>query len=236
MHVSLSEVQTTVCKAAVAVGLPLGLGEDAGRAVRHMMACGVGSLAAFVDALDAVDKGRSTGFDADRAIAGDFGPKPADRLLSALRAGPSACDLVVSAAITDMGYGRITLTDVDVPIVILFEALVASADMDKGQCVAWTVGGGGAIEAVCWRGSLALIKGAPEDLLATGPAEIIMYLVARKPRVLAITVDQRIQRDAVEIDEATWRRVMTYADRLLIEASENSRLTGAGSGVVVDTD
>ena len=236
MHVSLSEVQTTVCKAAVAVGLPLGLGEDAGRAVRHMMACGVGSLAAFVDALDAVDKGRSTGFDADRAIAGDFGPKPADRLLSALRAGPSACDLVVSAAITDMGYGRITLTDVDVPIVILFEALVASADMDKGQCVAWTVGGGGAIEAVCWRGSLALIKGAPEDLLATGPAEIIMYLVARKPRVPAITVAQRIQRDAVEIDEATWRRVMTYADRLLIEASENSRLTGAGSGVVVDTD
>jgi len=220
----------------VAVGLPLGLGEDAGRAVRHMMACGVGSLAAFVAALDAVDKGRSTGFDADRAIAGDFGPKPADCLLSALRAGPSACDLVVSAAITDMGSGRITLTDVDVPIVILFEALVASADMDKGQCVAWTVSGGGAIEAVCWRGSLALIKGAPEDLLATGPAEITMYLVARKPRVPAITVDQRIQRDAVEIDEATWRRVMTYADRLLIKASENSRLTGAGSGVVVDTD
>ena len=236
MHVSLSEVQTTVCKAAVAVGLPLGLGEDAGRAARRMMASGVGSLAAFVDALDAVDKGRSTGFDADRAIAGDFGPKPAGRLLSALRAGPSACDFVVSAASTDMEYGRITLTDVDVPIVILFEALVASADMDKGQCVAWTVGGGGAIEAVCWRGSLALIKGVPEDLLATGPAEIIMYLVARKPRVPAITVDQRIQRDAVEIDEATWRRVMTYADRLLIEASDNSRLTGAGSGVVVDTD
>ncbi len=235
MHVSLSEVQTTVCKAAVAVGLPLGLGEDAGRAARWMMASGVGLLAAFVDALDAVDKGRSTGFDADRAIAGYFGPKPAGRLLSALRAGPSACDLVASAASTDMGYGRITLTDVDVPIVILFEALVASADMDTGECVAWNADGGGAIEAVCWRGSLALIKGAPEGLLATGSAEITMHLVAREPRVRAITVDQRIQRDAVEIDEATWRRVTTYADRLLVDAAETSRLTGAGAGVV-DTD
>ena len=235
MHVSLSEVQTTVCKAAVAVGLPLGLGEDAGRAARRMMASGVGSFAAFVDALDAVDKGRSTGFDADRAIAGDFSPKPAGRLLSALRAGPSACDLVASAASTDMGYGHITLTGVDVPIVILFEALVASADMDMGQGVAWNVDGGGAIQAVCWRGSLALIKGAPEDLLAIDSAEITMHLVAREPRVLAITVDQRIQRDAVEIGEATWRRVTTYADRLLVVATETSRQTGAGAGVV-DTD
>jgi len=145
-------------------------------------------------------------------------------------------NIVVSAASTDMGYGRITLTDVDVPIVILFEALVASADMDKGQCVAWTMSGGGMIEAVCWRGSLALIKGAPEDLLVSNPAEIIMHLVAREPRVLSITIDQRIQRDAIEIDEATWRRVVTYADRLLVEATETSRLTGAGSGVVVDTD
>ncbi len=235
MHVSLSEVQTTVCKAAVAVGLPLGLGEDAGQAARRMMASGVGSFAAFVDALDAVDEGRSTGFDADRAIAGDFGPKPAGRLLSAICAGPSACDLVASAASTDIGLGRITLTNVDVPIVILFEALVASVDMDKGQCVAWNVGCGGAIEAVCWRGSLALIKGAPEDLLATDSAEITMHLVAREPRVRAITVDQRIQRDGVEIDEVTWRCVKTYADRLLVDATETSRLTGAGAGVV-DTD
>ena len=235
MHVSLTEVQTTVCKAAVAIGLPLGLGEDAGRAARRMMVSGVGSFAAFVDALDAVDTGQSTGFEADRAITGDFGPKPAGRLLSALHAGPSACDLLASAARTDLGYGRITLTNVDVPIVILFEVLVALDNMDKGQCVAWHVGGTGAIEAVCWQGSFALIKGVPDDLLATGSAEITMHLVARKPRVQATTIDQRIQRNSVEIDEATWRRVTTYADRLLVEATETSQLNGAGAGLV-DTD
>ena len=235
MHVSLSEVQTTVCKAALGVGLPLGLGEDAGRAARRMMASGVGSFAAFVDALESVDEERSTGFDADCAIVGNFGPKPADRLLSAIRAGPSACDLVASAARTDIGFERIVLTNVDVPIVILFEALVTSADGEMGQSVAWTVCGGGSIEAVCWQGSLVLIKGTCEDLLVTEAAEITMCLVTRKPSVVAITVDQRIQRDAVEIDEATWHRIRTYANRLLVVATESSRLTGAGAGVV-DTD
>ena len=235
MHVSLSEVQTTVCKAAVAIGLPLGLGEDAGRAARRMITSGVGSFTAFVDALDAIEMGRSTGFEVDRAIAGDFGPKTSGRLLSALRAGPSACDLLATATRTDLGYSRITLTDVDVPIVILFEALATLDHMDKGQCVAWNVGDNQAIEAVCWQGSLALIKGAPDDLLATGSAEITMHLVAREPRVQAINIDQRIQRNAIEIDEAAWHRVTTYADRLLVEATETSQLTGAGAGLV-DTD
>ena len=231
----MSEVQTFVWQAAVAVGLPLGLGEDAGRAARSMVASGVGSFAAFVDALDAVDKGRSTGFDTDRAIGGNFCPKPASRLLSAMCAGPSACDLVASAASAQFRRGRITLIDVDAPIVILFEALVASGGMDQGQCVAWNAGGGGPIEAICWRGSLVLTKGAPEDLLATGSAEISMHLVAREPSKRAIVVDQRIQRDGAEIDEATWRRLAAYAERLLVATTETSRLTGAGAGVV-DTD
>ena len=80
-----------------------------------------------------------------------------------------------------------------------------------------------------------LIKGAPEGLLATGSGTITMHMVARQPRMPAIIVDQRIQRDGVEIDEATWRRVTTYGDRLLVEATETSRLTGAGAGVI-DTD
>ena len=111
----MSEVQTFVWKAAVAVGLPLGLSEDAGRAARSMVASGVGSFAAFVDAHGAIDKGRSTGFDTDRAIGGNFCQKPASRLLSAMRAGPSACDLIASAASAEIGLGRITLFGVDVP-------------------------------------------------------------------------------------------------------------------------
>ena len=141
----------------------------------------------------------------------------------------------MSAARSDSGFGPITLANVDAPIVILFVALVASPDLDRGLRVAWNGCGGNAIEAVCWQGSLILIEGAPGDLLAAGPAEITLQVVAREPKVRAIAVDPRRQRDAVEIDEATWRRVAAYADRLLVVATETSRLTGAGAGVV-DTD
>ena len=85
------------------------------------------------------------------------------------------------------------------------------------------------------KGALALIKGMPEDLLAIGSAQITMHLVVREPEVQTITIDQQIQRNAVEIDESTWLRVTTYADRLLVDATETSQLTGAGAGLV-DTD
>ena len=232
MHVSLSEVQTTICKATVAVGLPLGLGEEAGRAARCMMASGVGSLAAFVNALDAVEEDRSTGFNADQAIAGTFRPKTAGQLLSALRAGPSACDLVVSAASTNMEDLRVTLNEVDVPIVILFQVLASSTEVDRGQYVAWNVGGERRIEVRCWQGTLVLVKGLAEDLLSTNSAKVSISLVEPEPRASEITANRNAQRDAIDIDEETWRRIEAYADRLLVNSTGTSRLTGGGAGVV----
>ena len=106
MHVSLSEVEAAVAKAAMAVGLPPGLGEDAGRAARLMLRTGLGALSDLVDALDAVDDGASVGFDADRVSAGMLVPANGARQLSALRAGPTACDLLLAAAGPAGGDGR----------------------------------------------------------------------------------------------------------------------------------
>ena len=108
MHVSLSEVEAAVAKAAMAVGLPPGLGEDAGRAARLMLRTGLGALSDLVGALDAVDGGASVGFDADRAPAGMLVPANGARQLSALRAGPTACDLLLAAAGPTGGDGRDT--------------------------------------------------------------------------------------------------------------------------------
>ena len=108
MHVSLSEVEAAVAKAAMAVGLPPGLGEDAGRAARLMLRTGLGALSDLVDALDAVDDGASVGFDADRVSAGMLVPANGARQLSALRAGPTACDLLLAAAGPAGGDGRDT--------------------------------------------------------------------------------------------------------------------------------
>ena len=138
MQVSLSEIETSICKAVSAVNLPLGFGEDAGRAARCIAESGIGSLAAFVDALDALDNGQSTGFDTESAVMGEFIPKSAGQYLSALHAGPSACDLLVSAASTEPEFRKITLNDVDIPLVILFVSLVASTDMNMGLHLTWS--------------------------------------------------------------------------------------------------
>jgi len=201
-----------------------------------MMTIGIGSIAGFVKALDRVEERQSTRFDADRAFSGYFAPKPAGLLLSAICAGPSVCDLVASRANSNSRLSTITLVNVDVPSVILFEILSLTVDMRQGQCVAWNTGCRGEIEAVCWRGSLSLIKGMREDLISPEPTDLTMHPVTQKPRCQSMSIDQRIQREAVEIDCTLWRQVKTYADRLLVDASDTSRLIGAGSGSVIEVD
>ena len=151
MQVSLSEIETSICKAVSAVGLPLGFGEDAGRAARCMAESGIGSLAAFVDALDALDNGQSTGFNEKIAVTGKFIPKSAGQYLSALHAGPSACDLLISAASTNLEDREIILDDIDIPLVFLFVSLVASTDMNMGLRLTWPETNN--VEVLCWHGS-----------------------------------------------------------------------------------
>ena len=167
MHVSLSEVEAAVAKAAMAVGLPPGLGEDAGRAARLMLRTGLGALSDLVDALDAVDGGASVGFDADRVSAGMLVPANGARQLSALRAGPTACDLLFVAAGSAGGGGRdagapaedvahtarrrevrgpgsrnvVALAAVDHPTVVLHQVLDVSRGIGAPLLVAWAAPG-----------------------------------------------------------------------------------------------
>ena len=167
MHVSLSEVEAAVAKAAMAVGLPPGLGEDAGRAARLMLRTGLGALSDLVDALDAVDGGASVGFDADRVSAGMLVPANGARQLSALRAGPTACDLLLVAAGSAGGGGRdagaptedvahtarrrdvrgpgsrnvVALAAVDHPTVVLHQVLDVSRGIGAPLLVAWAAPG-----------------------------------------------------------------------------------------------
>ena len=165
MHVSLSEVEATVAKAAMGVGLPPGLGEDAGRAAALMLRSGLGALSDLAGALDAVDGGASAGFDMDRVAALRLVPANGAAQLSALRAGPTACDLLLAAAGPADGGGRdtaasaaagttrpqgvrelesrnvVALAAVDYPTVVLHQALDVSRTIDTPLLVAWAVPG-----------------------------------------------------------------------------------------------
>lgn len=233
MRISLSELETTLRKAALGAGLSLGLGEEAGLAAKWMAINGIASLSAFADALDAVASGRSGRFDADLASAGRFVASGAGSSLSALYAGPSACDLLEAAALSGDDPGVVNMTAVDLPAVVLCNALAASARMKRGIRVTWQAPGGKAIEVLCRGGRLDLEKGVSGDLTAPGPVELSMALTNHEPSVARPGgVGRAVPVNGITVDDACWSRVLAYAARCLVEASDASRLTGAGAGVV----
>ena len=261
MHVSLSEVEAAVAKAVMAVGLPAGLGEDAGRAARLMLRSGIGTLSDLVDALDAVDGGASVGFDADGVSAGRLVPVDGAKRLSALRAGPTACDLLLVAAGSAGGDGRapvtpaavdtarprdargrgsgnvVTLAAVDCPTVVLHEVLDVSRHVDAAFLVAWSTGGGPGIEVLCRGGVASLGNGAPAGASGAGPAEMSIGVVETTPDQGAGTCGGEVgglgeDGGGAEVEETAWRRLCAHAARHLVEGSERSRLSGAGAGVV----
>lgn len=232
MHISLAEVQTSISKATLAIGLPIAHGADAGSAARYMMEIGLGSFAAFVDAIDSLEAGKSIEFGANQAIKGTFLAARTGKQLSALHAGPSACDLIVSSTPGLTSYQRITLTDIDVPIVILFELLNGLKNFEAGVYVGWNEGTKGQVKLLCWKGSLVFIKGEKTDLAPTGPQIITVDVVKKKPRNLIIPAGRHVQRTFVNINQKTWRRVAKYASRQLVQSTITSKLSGAGAGIV----
>ncbi len=237
MHVSLSELETTLWKAALGVGLPLGLGEDAGRAARRMAVSPIGSLTAYVDALDAVEARRAGPCDASRAVSGDFAAAVEGQWLSAFHAGPAACDLLVATALQGDGLDRITMAQVDAPAMILFEALGASERIAKALLVRRQTADGKPVEAVCRQRTLDLTLGTPDALLAPGPADLVLGLIDAAPggRDAAsrpIPPDPSVLESGVTVEVATWERLSSYARRRLVEATAASRMTGAGAGLV----
>ncbi len=224
MHLSISEIDSNLVKAVLGAGLPLGLGEEAGRAARDLAGQGVDGLAAFADALDALDSGRSTGFQIDPAMEGAFLPAEEGLSLSALRAGPSACDLLVAGARSGKSHAAIALTAVDAPMVILSQALVASSEIETAIVVRWRD-----LEGLCQAGRLKITGGGLEDCLAAGPADLAMTLSEPKESVPEAASDALA--NGLSVDAETWRRIYAYANRQLVPATEASRLTGAGAGL-----
>ena len=236
MHISLSELETTLCKAASGVGLALGLGEEAGLAAKWMAINGIASPGAFADALDALDSGRSGRFKADLAAGGAFVASGVGLALSALQAGPSACDLLEAADLSGSDPGTVTMTAVDVPAVVLYEALAASNRITRGIRVTWQARDGKAIKAVCRGGRLDFEKGVAGDLEAPGPADLSMTLTAYEPDAArSDSARDAVLADGITVDDACWSLVLAYAKRCLVEATDASRLTGAGAGAL-DTD
>ena len=232
MRVSLSEIQTFITKACVEAGLPLGLAQDAGHAARHVIRHGSRQLETFVKAIDTIDQKRSVTYDIDKANLGHFIPSHLDKHLSALYAAPSACDLLLLNETQRTEQDYITLTNVDIPAVVIAEVSAASENIDRKFCLSWNINGTYDVHGICWQGSLVLIKGTVTELLSTQSSEMTLKPVELENKFEKCIPECVDQVASPHIEEKTWERILTYVDRSLVKATETSRLTGAGAGVI----
>ena len=222
-HVSMSELEATLCKALQGLGFALGLGEEAGRALRHALARSWNPLPDYCAALDALNSGRSGGFALDDALSGRFRAADPEKALSALLAAPSACDCLAS------GQAHVTLDRLDRPAVLLAQALVISLGRTEALRVSWSAAAGRESGSISCRGGD--LWAAPEGL-PSASAKITLSLgdaaaLAGPPWSRA----SQAERSGVELPAAGWQTLYGYYARTLVEASETSRLAGAGAGL-----
>ena len=189
---------------------------------------GVGDPAVFAAALEAVDTGRSVGADAVRARAGHLAPDDDASPLSALLAGPTACDGLLSAA----DATAVTLSAVDHPAVVLFEALEACDGLAGELRVDWRHPEGAAIEVV--RRGDGMIDGLADrrTLAGHGPVDMRLALIGGRVPPPAAPARPDVLAEGVAVDDACWRCIAAFAARLLVDGTKASRLSGAGAGVV----
>lgn len=237
MHISMNELEGTVCKAGSGIGLPLGLGEDAGRIARHLAVSGLDAAGAMADGLEGLESGKAHPFNPEKALGGTFLSAKPEGLLSALWVAPVLCDWILAQAVLDNQPSLTKLPNVDVPAVVLFACSEISARMETGIRVNWAAPGGDAGDALCHRGSLYCDRNQLTQLVQSAPLDLRISFSeqAGADRIEAIHADPAILRDGFEVKDATWRRLTALAQRCLVESNESSRLTGAGAGLV-DTD
>jgi len=126
-------------------------------------------------------------------------------------------------------------------------AIITLREPSKQQVLQWKSGDpiprkafavlrvkGETVEAVCQDGLIHAQQTDASILSSPGPAAMTMTLIDRQP-LESGACSCNARQEGARVDEAAWRRLAAFADRCLVEATETSRLTGAGAGVV-DTD
>lgn len=218
MRLSLNEVEICLRRAALGCGVPQGYAEDLGACAAWLCAQGFAGVPTALAELEAWAAGESgvgrlTVAPAPR-LAGD-GAKP----LAAWHLGPSAADLLRA------GLGPLGLDPVAHPLLVLGALGNYSAAKGPGLLLRWETGA-----ALCRNGAPYLVAGDWAALEAPLPA---MQAACAGPRERGVRRAAAAVLDAgVPVDPGVWARVQTLVHRSLVPASQASRATGAGAGLV----
>jgi hypothetical protein len=213
MMLSLNEIEAETRKAVRGAGLPWGMAEEGGKAVRWLAGQGIDATAALADILDRHENG-SLGVAIARGADGRWiAPRGA---LCPLTLGATICDhAFLLAEGTPLAAGAVAR-----PLLLL--PFAARAARIAGR-------------------SISLVAGRQQVNFSRGGESAGPPVFADIAEAAAVTCEifpsdiVGLQREGVgrpHLDPVSWRTIGTYAFRTYVPASEHSRRHGAGAGLI----
>jgi len=230
MHVSNAEIETLTCKAAVGVGLPVGLAEEAGAAAAWLSAAGFAGAEIAYRAIENLRKGKARPVIVS-SHSESLCPDTKDKLASVMYAAPSIFDFLQTTS-------PVTVVRLDEPL-LLFGHLVCSSSIPAVELVLHSVGSTGEVlQGVIQRGH-GRLEGPPlSNQEAKNGSEVSVTMVGIsedrnfKPTKKEIDVRRVAIQRGVAVNEAIWTELKRLAAQTLVPESVESKQRGAGAGLI----
>ena len=238
MRQSLSELYSTVRKAAVGRGVPHGIAEDLADAVCWLNSLSFDGVTCAVDCLAHWPSDTS----AVRLLRDEngliLGTENADTAASALFAGPALGDLLQTGAVPNSGFS----VSIDVPLLALAAVAQTCARLKRR---AWLMIHlqGQAVIADCNEETCQLITVTPQLTITAPPATEVTLWPSQPDQsggdigalINHKEFSQRRNRaltKGLEVCDGSLEQLEAWAALTLVPESDRSRETGAGAGLL----
>jgi len=238
MRQSLSELYSTVRKAAVGRGVPHGIAEDLADAVCWLNSLSFDGVTCAVDCLAHWPSDTS----AVRLLRDEngliLGTENADTAASALFAGPALGDLLQTGAVPNSGFS----VSIDVPLLALAAVAQTCARLKRR---AWLMIHlqGQAVIADCNEETCQLITLTPQLTITAPPATEVTLWPSHPDQssgdIGALINHEEFSRrrnraltKGLEVCDGSLEQLEAWAALTLVPESDRSRETGAGAGLL----
>ncbi len=212
MFRSLNEIEQTVRKAARGRGLPWGIADEAGKAVRCLHQMELGGIGQLIRMLDQSDAGGVS----LRLVHGGGTWTPKSGKLDPLLAGPSLCDFMDARV-----SSRVEMEQVACPLLLAGFLVNAVSGRRDAMRLSWS-----GVSLEISSGQIG-IHGSDQELETGLGDHVVCERIAGLDGLPASA-----RSGQVWVEDAAWARLEQYARRTYVEATEASRNAGAGAGLL----
>jgi len=234
MRLSYGELHTQIKKACVGVNLPIGLAEEIGLYSRFAAERNIKCVEPLLKAIKHYHRGYSSRYQVKQAVLGEFLSVEKTKPLSSLYTVTAACDLLVfnfqQSSLPECSL-KIALRDLDVPMVLIIAALKYSNILKGNFNIHWEAKGAEQIKGVCESGQLIIPIRSYEWLLSDINSSMILRINEKGDHQLDGEV-YKINDNELDVNKSLWDEINLFSSLTLVEASQESRLKGAGAGVI----